>query len=275
VTAPFRLAIVGIDGTGKTSVVRRLRERNGVEGDVATLHSPIFHEGPNAPLGGLSRQLHAVSLAADALRLRELKMAMLYLQMTLFGLVERAMVDAYAPRALVSDRHAMVDSLAYGALYARMLGAELDGATVEPRLREHLAGGPPNALDATLDWHARVVARLGQDTTFWELPHEVASVFTRSQEELQAECARRFQTTMPDAVVLIDVPPEEALRRSATREAPSSELHEQASTLEGLRRLYAGALDALGARIPVHRVDGSGLSVDETLDRVLEHLPAR
>ena len=274
-TAPFRLAIVGIDGTGKTSVVRRLRERRGVEGDVATLHSPIFHEGPNAPLSGLSRQLHAVSLAADALELRELKAAMLYLQMTLFGVVERAMVDAYAPRALVSDRHAMVDTLAYGPLYARMLGAQLDAERVEPRLREHLAGGPLDALDATLDWHARVARRLGQDTSFWELPHEVAGVFTRPHDEVLAECARRFRTTLPDAVVLLDITPEEALRRSATRTAPSSELHEHAAALEGLRRIYAGALEALGTRVAVHRIDGAGLSVDDTLDRVLEHLPVR
>lgn len=275
-TAPYRLAIAGIDGTGKTSVVRALRERQGVEGDVATLHSPIFHEGPNAPLGLLSRQLHAVSLAADALALRELKAAMLYLQMTLFGAVERAMVDAYAPRALVSDRHAMVDTLAYGPLYARMIGAQLDADGVEPRLREQLTGGPPHALDATLAWHERVTRRLGQDTPFWGLPHEVATVVARPPDEALEEFARRYETTLPDAVVLVDLPPAEALARSATRTTPSSELHEHTAALEGLRRLYAGALDALAARgVAVHRIDGSGLSVDETLDRVLEHLPAR
>lgn len=274
-SAPYRLAIVGIDGTGKTSVVRRLRERLAVEGEVATLHAPIFHEAPNAPLGQLSRQLHAVSHAADALALRELKAAMLYLQMTLYGVVERALVDAYAPRVLVSDRHALVDTLAYGPLYAGMLGAQLDGERVEPRLREQLAGGPPHALEATLAWHARVAARLGHRTSFWELPHEVATVVTRPQEQMLAELERRYETALPDAVVLLDLPPQEALRRSATRTTPSSELHEHAAALDGLRRIYAGALDALPAAVAVHRIDGSGLTVDETLDRVLEHLPAR
>ncbi len=273
-TVPFRLAIVGTDGTGKTSVVKRLRERAGVEGELVTLHSPIFHEAPDAPLALLSRRLHAVSLAADALQLRELKAAMLYLQMTLYGVVERTLIDAYAPRVLVSDRHAVVDTLAYGPLYARMLDAVLDPAQVEPALREHLADGPPLALEATMAWHARVAARLGHDTSFWELTPEVAAVVTGPQDAMLTELARRYQTTLPDAVVLLDVPPEEALRRSATRTTPSSELHEHTAALEQLRALYGQALDDLPDTVAVHRIDGSGLSVDETLDAVLVHVPA-
>lgn len=273
--APYRLAVVGIDGSGKTSVVARLRDRAGVEGEIATIHAPIFHESPNAPLQLLSRQMHAVSLAADTVELRELKAAMLYLQMTLYGVVERSAIDAFEPRCVVSDRHAMVDTLAYGPLYRSMLGAVLDPDEWDPLLRERLADAPPNSLDATIAWHERLAARLGHSTGFWELPDEVGSVFEREPAEVLEEFARRYQTELPDAVVLLDVEPEEALRRSATRTQASSELHEDATTLERLRRIYAAALETLERDCPhvaIHRLEVTDLSLDETLDGVLELL---
>jgi thymidylate kinase len=273
--SPYRLALVGIDGSGKTSVVARLRERTGGDGEVATINAPIYHESPNAPLQLLSRQMHAVSLAADALESRELKGAMLYLQMTLYGVVERCVIDAFAPRCIVSDRHALVDTLAYGPLYRGMLGAVLDGEQWDPRLREHLADAPPHSLDATLAWHEQLARRLGQTTGFWELPHEVGSVFERPPAEVLAEFSRRYGTELPDAVVLLDVDPAEALRRSATRTRSSSELHESAAILGRLRAIYAGALETLERDCPqvsVHRLEVTSLTLDETLDAVLELL---
>lgn len=273
--SPYRLALVGIDGSGKTSVVARLRERIRVEGEIATIHAPIYHEAPNAPLQLLSRQMHAVSLAADALGSRELKGAMLYLQMTLYGFVERFVVDTFGPRWIVSDRHALVDTLAYGPLYRALLGAALDGEHWDPLLREHLADAPPGSLDATIAWHEQVVRRLGQGTSFWELPHEVGSVFERPPAKVLAELSRRYRTELPDAVLLLDIEPSEALRRSATRARSSSELHESAAMLERLRAIYAEALEMLERECPhvsVHRLEVTTLTVDETLDAVLELL---
>jgi len=273
---PYRLALVGIDGSGKTSVIARLRERVGTEGELVTLNSPIFHETPNAPLRLLSRQMHAVSLAADALELRELKAAMLYLQMTLYGVVERSLVDAFRPQRVISDRHALVDTLAYGPLYRGMLGAVLDGAHWDPLLRDQLADAVPHALDATIAWQQQLARRLGQTSGFWELPHEVGSVFERSPAEVLREFSRRYGTELPNAVVLLDVEPEEALRRSTGRTKASSELHESAAILEQLRAIYAKALETLRSERPdvaLHRVEVTDLTVDETLDAVLRCLP--
>lgn len=273
--SPYRLALVGIDGSGKTSVVARLRERTGADGEIATINAPIYHESPNAPLQLLSRQMHAVSLAADALGSRELKGAMLYLQMTLYGVVERCMIDAFAPRCIVSDRHALVDTLAYGPLYRGMLGAVLDGDKWEPLLREQLVDAPAHSLDATLGWHEQHARGLGQTTGFWELPHEVGSVFEHAPAEVLAEFSRRYRTELPDAVVLLDIEPAEALRRSSTRSQASSELHENAAILGRLRAIYAGALEALERECPqvsVNRLEVTSLTLDETLDAVLELL---
>jgi hypothetical protein len=222
--------------------------------------------------------MHAVSLAADALGLRALKGAMLYLQMSLYGIAEGCLVDAFAPGCLISDRHALVDTLAYGPVYGAMLGAELDGAHWDPIVREQLAAATPHALDATMAWHASLARRLGQTTGFWELPHEVASIFERSPAEVLGEFSRRYGTTLPDAVAFLQIDPAEALRRSAGRTRPLSELHENAATLESLRALYDRALDTLERghpEIALHRLEVSSLSLDETVDAVLGCLPAR
>ena len=272
---PYRLALVGIDGSGKTSLVARLRERIGVEGEIATIHSPIFHEAPDAPLQLLSRQMQAVSFAADALELRELKAAMLYLQMTLYGVVERSVIESFEPRCIVSDRHAMIDTLAYGPLYKALVGSSLDGDHWEPLLRERLEDAPPNSLDATIAWHDRQAERLGLRTGFWELTDELASIFDREPEEVLTEFSRRYRTELPDAVLFLDVEPVEALRRSATRTHASSELHENATILERLREIYAGALERLERDYPqlaVQRLEVTELSLDETLDAVLDLL---
>jgi thymidylate kinase len=272
---PYRLALAGIDGSGKTSLVARLRERNGVEGDVATIHSPIFHEAPNAPLQLLSRQMQAVSFAADALELRELKATMLYLQMTLYGVVERSLIEAFSPRCIVSDRHAMVDTLAYGPLYKAMVGAALDPGHWEPLLRRELEGAPPHSLDATIAWHDRLAERLGLTAGFWEMSDDLAAVFDREPADVLAEFSRRYRTGLPDAVLFLDVEPAEALRRSATRTGASSELHEDPEILARLRAIYEAALQGLERDYPemaVHRLEVTDLSLDETLDAVLDLL---
>jgi thymidylate kinase len=274
----YRLAVVGVDGSGKTSLVARLRERVGVEGDLVTVHAPAFHEHPNAPFQLLSRQLQAVSLAADELALVELKAAMLYLQMTLYGAVERCMVDTFDPRVVVSDRHAVVDTLAYGALYRGLIGAALDGERLAPVLRERLAvAGAPLALDWALSYHERVSRRLGSGSDFWELPHEVAAIFEGEPAQVIAEFVRRYESRPPDAVVVLAIEPAEALARSSRRTAASSEMHENVVALTKLAALYDHALERLARELPgiaIHRIDVTGLSPDETLDALVATLPA-
>jgi hypothetical protein len=169
----------------------------------------------------------------------------------------------------------MVDTLAYGPLYKSMLGAELDGDHWEPLVRERLADAPPHSLDAAMAWHRREAERLGEDTGFWELPHRIGTIFESAPTEVLTELSRRYRTELPDAVLFLDVEPAEALHRSATRTSASSELHEDEAILARLREIYNGALEGLERAFPqltIHRLDVTGLSLDESLDRVLELL---
>lgn len=270
---PHRIAVVGIDGSGKSSVVERLRARLGVEGAVVTLSAPLYHQTPNAPLRLLSQQMQAVSVAADRLGLVELKGAILYLQMTLYGVVERCLVDAFHPRCIVSDRHALVDTLAYGPLYRGMFRRDVDGERWGALVRDRLKHESPHALDAAMRWHETATRLSGRDVDFWDLAGDVGSMFDGSTEAVVAELARRCSTQLPDVVVWLDVDPVEALRRARERPRPGSELHEGAAALAHLRELYASALDAIACAWPdilLRRVESAGMTVDETLDAVLD-----
>lgn len=273
-SAPHRLALVGIDGSGKTTAIACLRRRLAAEGDVVTVHSPSFHENPNAPLQRLSRQMREVSLVADELDAFGLKVTMLYLQMTLYGAVERGMIEAFRPACVVSDRHALVDTLAYGTVYKSLVPEPLDRETLEPELRRRLRS--PESLDATIAWQQRLERRLGGDADFWNLALDLDRAFDAGPAEVLAEFGRRYATPLPDAVVLLDVAPSEALRRAAVREGGSSELHEDAAILAALRGMYEHALDLLAVHdkgIALHRIDGGGLSVAETTEVLIGFLP--
>lgn|GEM_PF-1095085 len=268
--APHRLALVGIDGSGKTTAVAGLRRRLAAEGEVVTVHSPSFHENPNAPLQQLSRQMREVSLLADEIDAFGLKVTMLYLQMTLYGAVERGMIEAFRPRCVVSDRHALVDTLAYGTVYKGLEPEPLERETLEPLLRRRLRS--PESLDATIAWQRR----LGGEADFWNLALDLDRAFEAGPAEILAEFGRRYATPLPDAVVLLDVAPRETLRRAGARETAASELHEDPAILEALRGMYEHALDLLLEHcegIAVHRIDGEGLSAEETTDALAGLLP--
>ena len=115
-----RIAVVGIDGGGKSTLVRRFLA-SAPTTRTQVLTCPLYHETPNAPLGELSRHLERLSHAADRMGSVPLKAAALYLQMSLYGLVEGCLVDAFRPQVLLSERHAVVGTLAYATLYAPWL----------------------------------------------------------------------------------------------------------------------------------------------------------
>lgn len=267
---PPTIALVGVDGTGKSTAVARLRERLGAASGLATLHCPRYHETPGAPFAQLSLDLEALSAAADGLALHDLKAVALYLQMTLYGPVERRLARTLRPRCLVSDRHPIIDTLAYGPLYRGMVASGRPAAWGAVRGSLALR---PGALVAARAWHRRTAGHLRLE----ELAGDVARVFDAPTGEVLVELGRRYGTRVPEVVVLLDVDPAVAAARLAARARSGSELHERVATLTVLRKLYERALDALRRERPdvdVHRLDATALSVDGTVDAVLERLPA-
>lgn len=274
-----QVALVGIDGAGKTTVSRRIFERAPqVRDRIQVVHCPSYHEDADAALGSLSRKMEAFSRGADALASFELKASALYLQMTLFGPVAAAATEAFRPEVLLCERHPVVDSLAYGPFYKQMVRKQLDADAMDRPLREALEARTPGAYEAVRRWHQGEQRRLGTDVSFWDLPHDVCAIFGEPMPDQIKALAKRYRTGLPDVVVLLDVEPAEAQRRVRARDGDAAELHESAEYLTALRQSYLGVLEGLRKAAPSverHVIRSGDLeALDETVDALLAQLDA-
>jgi len=254
-------ALVGIDGTGKTTVVRRIAELgNAGPGRVTVVHAIRPHEDPASPYAELSRQLAVASAAADRIGRAQLKVAVLYLQLCLYGPAERR---ATGP-LLLADRHPLIDPLVYLPLYAR-IGVDEDPGPDPDRWWSAL---PPPVAEPVRDW----LRTCSGDTDGWALGGELIRLARKSPPDLLAELIRRFDVRLPDAVLLLDLPVAQALERAGARSADRPELHETAAVLAAVRARYDTVFEWLGRDHPevaVHRLDCYGRSVDDVTNAVL------
>ncbi|MCF1594962.1 hypothetical protein [Streptomyces muensis] len=251
-----RAAVVGIDGTGKTTVLRHLHERD----DIAVIHAIRAHEDPRSPCADLSTALAGASAAADALGRVQLKVAVLYLQLCLYGPSERQAVGR--SRFLLADRHPLIDPLVYLPLFGRIEAHPDPGGDVEAWWHRQ----DPDAARAVRDW----LRTCSGSTDPWPLGTELLRLGTRPRREILDVLSRRFGVALPHGVLLFDLPVPEALRRTGER-TRGSELHETAAFLSATRQRYDAVLTWLREIRPditVYRVDCSRRSVAEVTDRV-------
>ncbi|MCP2323095.1 thymidylate kinase [Hamadaea flava] len=235
-TDPLVVALVGIDGCGKTSVAHELRRQAGSEQDVTVLHTIRPHEAPNGPLHELSRQLEELSAAADRLHSPHLKIAAFYLQLATYGPAQRLAVDAWRPRVIVADRHPLVDSLVYLPLYAKALAR----SAVPPAPPPAVLPVDPLVLLGVRAW----ARRIGCDTDLWRLGADLLAMYALPPEDLVRHLSDTFAIALPDIVVLLDVPPEQAIAR-LDRRGRGAEIHESAAQLAAVARGYEQVLDWL------------------------------
>jgi thymidylate kinase len=252
-----RATLVGIDGSGKTTVVRRMREFD----DVAVVHAVRAHDDPQSPYAALSTALALASAAADAIGRPQLKVCVLYLQLCLYGLAERRCADGRR-RVLLSDRHPLIDPLVYLPLYAGLKTDDGPDGDVERwwGLQNHDSAG------AVRDW----LEVCSGDTNAWALGAELIGLATMPPAHLLGELCRMFDTQLPDKIVLLDLPVPEALNRARARPR-GTELHETMAALYAVRQRYDIVLDWLTLARPqvtVHRIDCRGRTVEQVAEGV-------
>ena len=267
-----RVAIVGIDGAGKSSVMARLRELapTGDPDAFAAMTCPDFHNTRDVPLTELSTQLKAFSVGCDEISSLEMKATAMYLQMTLFGPVERHFLDTWSPDVLVFERHPLIELQVYGPLYVALAGPDWNGHDREHEIAAVLERHRPGTFDDILAWQHSQAARLGSARDIWSLLSEIADLVGRDITASVAGFAARFRTTLPDAVLWLDVPPEQAAVRCALRSGEGmEEAHETAERLAMLREGYLRVRDTLASAFPeigFHRIDtADGVDLDESV----------
>ena len=268
------VALAGIDGSGKTSVIRRFAELwpEARPAATLTLRCPAYHDTPNVAFARLSERLQRFSNTADALGSVELKAAAMYLQMTLHGPIERCLLDAYQPAVLLTEHHSLIASLAYGGFYTTLVRQHADAALETP-LRAQLDAGSPGSFDEIAHWASLHAERFGTPASVFEVGLAVAGLLKRPRAEVIGELTRRYGTGLPDVLLLLDLPAEVAIERLRARGDAQAEVHEQAPMLERLRALYldvAGYLTREHPEIETTVIDAAASgSLDDTLRQVI------
>ncbi|MFF3445427.1 hypothetical protein [Streptosporangium sp. NPDC002721] len=254
------MALVGVDGSGKSTVARLLSSPDRV---VLSCLRP--HENPDGPLHELSRHLDTLSRDADESGSPELKLAVLYLQMCTYGSVERFFIDEWAAQTMVSERHPLIDALVYLPLYRDAI-RQVAGPGRDAILRGRLTRSAPEARQAVSAWCRVLGRRNGGAPRLDTLAAELVDLLNVSVDERVEELSARFAVSPPDLAILLELDVGEAVRRIAARNR-RPEPHERHDLLARVHAGYESALAAL-TTVRVHRVAVDGRSPAEVATEV-------
>lgn len=271
-----RVTVVGIDGAGKGEILAALREGpQATQRRLTTLSCPLFHETSDAPFGSLSRALARLSRAGDVLGEYELKAIAMYLQMTLYGPVEKCFIGTFEPTIFVCERHPLVESLVYGPLYLALGRGNWNRNGLDGRIARALGEHAEADLRMIRSWHAAETRRLGLDADVWDWLDDAAAQMSGPTTEIVETLRLRYRTDLPDIVVWIDISADEAARRCRLRSRGETlELHENPAFLRELREGYLRVRQEFADHFPdvaFHTVGtGRGLSAADTAGLVVD-----
>jgi len=260
-----RVALVGIDGSGKTSVARLLRGRAAGPESPAVLHAVRPHDNAEGPLTDLARRLQAVSEVADRLDSPELKIGLFYLQLCTYPIIEGEIRDRRHPAVILVDRHPIVDSMVYLPLYGRLAAGRPARPGPPADLAERVAAVDPAALPAALDW----AERLGQGRDVWAVGRDLLALYADPLDAQLKRFRELLGTGLPDEVVLLDVRVDQALSRLGAR-GRELELHETAPYLTAVRNRFEQVLGWLAETqgVRVRRIDNGERTPEEAADEI-------
>lgn len=270
-----RVAVVGIDGCGKSSLIAQIREHTA-DTRIVSVSCPDFHDSPNGPLHELSRQLKALGEEADRAGDARIKAATLYLRMTLYGPVEDFFLQNYQPDVLVCERHPLIETLVYGPLYGRLAKVPRRDSGHIDHLWNEVERWLPGARRSGQQWQTLQQGRVGVGGDLNTIIDDVVATLNKEPVDTVRIFGDAYRTTLPDVVIWLDTPPAEAARRCAER-GGAREAHENLESLALLRENYGrvGSLlqragsDARFTRVENRDIDSSERVLEECLGFVL------
>jgi thymidylate kinase len=261
---PRTVALLGIDGSGKSVLARTLVGRLAVAGDCVLLPIRQSHEVPDGPLHRLSRCLARLAAVADQKDDHETKLVALFLQLCMYGPIESFLAAAMSPRAIVSDRHPLIDA----TVYLPILGSIIrDPARTADRRGASLDGLESEEMALVKGWLAAQGRRLGRELDPATLAGELIGLLDGDRRRLFRAFEELLQVRPPHVALYLDTSVDTAMRRLRSR-GPDRELHETGEYLARLASSYEGVLGELD-ETRVHRLTADAVSPEELADEAV------
>jgi hydroxymethylglutaryl-CoA reductase (NADPH) len=243
------ILITGLDGSGKSTLFDRLeRHKPASVGVIYVPHIRAEEYRQYPDLFACATMINSVSAEADQLQKPLLKALSLFWSMLLYREL-LAVKQAQGCAVVLSERHPLVDTIAYSRFYARFF--RNDGGVSEVCA----------SLDERYGTELRYLASLAPDgsglTDTASFVRFLAHNFAAEAGPSAASLAALFNTKLPDAIYFLDAPAEILARRLSTR--LRKEPHETVGTLAQLREAYKACLASLGATsaTPVTIIDAA------------------
>lgn len=246
---PYTIAITGIDGCGKSTVIHKLIEQQKESPEKYQVFCCTnFHDTPNAPFAELSRGIDSLSQYADQQNDPTIKYVSLYLKMTLFGAIEHFYTTYYNPTILVTERHPLVGSLAYGNLYLQM-NAQLD-LEKKTTWNTDLLNQKQIPWNVILHWFNLENKRQERVLDFWELPMYLINIQKQEPTILVGTLKTLFRTSLPNKIIHFQI--NETIASNRVGQDKTKEIHESKRNLIYIQKAYLKALvflESLGVEV--------------------------
>ncbi|WP_419419429.1 hypothetical protein ACNVED_13060 [Legionella sp. D16C41] len=266
--------ILGIDGSGKTALVHRLMATTKITQPSTTfINAPNYHESWDSPFKDLSAKLEIFSSLCDELQSFELKGVALYLQATLFGVIEQFFINNWQPAIILSQRHPVLDSLVYGELYRQHV-KENDTSTLSAQLLSKLQARQV-PWDFILRWFELHKQRTKSQSSIWNFSEEILKLFKLDWIRLTVELQFRYQTKMPDGIIYIHPEVETVLAnidRRAEESQSNKELHENLSGLRQLEKNYQKMLNFIKCNYSHVQIFEIPAYDNTQIDKIIQYL---
>ncbi len=263
--------LTGIDGTGKSTFMNQLYRELPTDGRLKLISCPYYHSLPGSGIEEISRLFSAINLFGNEHQQADIKALGLFLQMSLYNkAIQFISSENNHPELVISERHPLIDTFVYAALYVPFLKGIEQSSNLERQLLNELSELQPYALQHIVSQIENTLPETTPLKSMSEYCAYLKRLFSKPLPDIFKQLKTSFELNLPNRIIFIDLDPSQALER-LQQSNKQLEIHESSSRLTALRKAYLMFFNFLKQEHPEIKVEITQVaSYSELKNLVLE-----